>query len=383
MDKKKKLLFIISSLKVWGGAENSSRILANSFKKLWYDITLLTFYNHKNEYSVDWVKRVVIWDRYSINIFTKFYRFFFKYPIFINKIIKKNKYDLVITNSEDWNLVWLNVKKYINKSIKLIVVVRNYIRRHFVYKHTIPYHKNANHIVTISKHLWSMFNWIVSKNKITTIYNPFDVDRIKELAKEEIHNNFEKIFQNNTNIISVWRLSPQKDYSFMIRSLAPLLKKTNKLKWLILWDWELKEKLKNEINREWINDKVIFLWVKDNPFKYIYNSDIFAFWSDHEWFGRVIVESMASSTPVVSVNCPSWPSEILGNKAYKKDLVKWYEELDYWILVEQHNEEAFRNSIKYIIDKKVNFDVSKKLKEFNIKHIAKQRENLIDIVLSK
>ena len=50
-----------------------------------------------------------------------------------------------------------------------------------------------------------------------------------------------------------------------------------------------------------------------NPVPLYRTADLFAFSSDYEGFGNVILEPLACGLPVVSTDCPSDPAEILEN----------------------------------------------------------------------
>ena len=60
-----------------------------------------------------------------------------------------------------------------------------------------------------------------------------------------------------------------------------------------------------------IEKNVFFLGFQKNPFKFLYNADIFVLSSLWEGFGNVIVEAMRCDLPIISSDCPSGPREIL------------------------------------------------------------------------
>lgn len=65
-----------------------------------------------------------------------------------------------------------------------------------------------------------------------------------------------------------------------------------------------------------IADRVIFAGFHPDPTPFYRTADLFVLSSDYEGFGNVIVEALASGTPVVSTDCPSGPSEILEGGRY-------------------------------------------------------------------
>src|SRR5699024_8652263 len=62
--------------------------------------------------------------------------------------------------------------------------------------------------------------------------------------------------------------------------------------------------------------RVNFLGFKSNPYKYMRYADVFILSSRWEGFGHVIVEAMATGTPVISTNCNSGPGEIIQDDQY-------------------------------------------------------------------
>lgn len=374
----KKVLFVVSNIGEWWWAENSSRTLAKSLFDMWYDVDLLTFYDFDNEYDIWDLNRISFADKYSNNLLTKFYRFFVKYPKLLNKQIKSKNYDLVITNAEDANLVWLNTKKYFSKNIKLITVVRNYLENHPVYKYIQGFHKNADFVVWVSQYITENMKKRFGLQNIQSIYNPFDIDFINKQKKEELSSEDKQLLGNKTNLITVWRLSEQKNYFFLIDSLETLLKEKENLQWLILWDGPLKSQIIDYIKSKWLEDKIKLLWVKSNPLKYIYHSDVFVFGSTHEWFPRALTEAFISWIKIVSVNCPSGPSELLANEVYEPNLVEWYRIADYWVLVEMWNKQAFADATRYMFENNPTFDISKQVENITIEKISKQWDDLIN-----
>lgn len=109
-------------------------------------------------------------------------------------------------------------------------------------------------------------------------------------------------------IVSVGRLGlRQKRYDRLLRAYKA---SGIEQKLVFVGDGELEnaQALTTELG---LDDRVVFLGQKENPYPYIYHADLLVLASDYEGFGRVIAESLICGTPVVSTDCPSGPRDIL------------------------------------------------------------------------
>ena len=114
-------------------------------------------------------------------------------------------------------------------------------------------------------------------------------------------------------ILSVGRLTKQKNFKYLINELNNFLKENKNYILIILGDGEEKKELKNLINKLNLNDKVFLLGFKDNPLSYMLKADIFVLSSLWEEVGFVIVEAALSNLLVVSSDCPNGPKEFLSS----------------------------------------------------------------------
>ncbi len=114
-------------------------------------------------------------------------------------------------------------------------------------------------------------------------------------------------------ILSVGRLTRQKNYEYLINELSLFLKKNLDYDFLILGDGEDKKMLKNLINDLNLNDRIFLLGHVDNPFYFMKKASIFILASLWEEVGFVIVEAALSNLLIVSSDCPNGPKEFLGN----------------------------------------------------------------------
>lgn len=177
-----------------------------------------------------------------------------------------------------------------------------FIMRFFIYNF-------ANGILTNSlgsKKSLELF--ILNKNKVKTIYNPYllKIKKIKKIKKKNI-------------ILSVGRLCKQKDFETLILGFSIFIKKFPDYKLVILGDGPDKIKLENLIKNLKL-EKKIFLkgWIK-NTEKYFSSAKVFALTSLYEGLGNVYIDAINFEIPCVYTNCKSGPDEILlnGKGGYK------------------------------------------------------------------
>jgi len=112
-------------------------------------------------------------------------------------------------------------------------------------------------------------------------------------------------------IITAGSLKLQKNQALLISAIA-LLRKRRRVRLVILGEGELLGQLKAHADREGVAGDVCFPGFSVDPTPYLASADLFVLSSDYEGFGNVLVEAMRLGVGVVSTNCESGPSEILG-----------------------------------------------------------------------
>ena len=141
-----------------------------------------------------------------------------------------------------------------------------------------------------------------SESRITTIYNPINVDQVISTANEYVPE------IEGPYIVNVGKFKQQKRHDILIKAYT---KANLQEKLVLVGTGELLESSKKLVKSLGIEDKVIFTGFKKNPYPYIKHAKLMVVSSDFEGLGLVILEALALGTPVISTNCPSGPSEIL------------------------------------------------------------------------
>ncbi|MGO2076291.1 MAG: glycosyltransferase, partial [Pseudoalteromonas sp.] len=148
---------------------------------------------------------------------------------------------------------------------------------------------------------------IIEPKFITTIYNPFDIPAIRELAEQE-----NSAIPNSPYLIHVGRLAKQKRHDILFAAFAQLDKR---YKLVLLCNKPAKAlKLAQQYG---IAEQLVLPGFQQNPYQWIKRADALVLSSDFEGLPTVLIEALAVGTAVVSTDCNHGPKEILTNALAK------------------------------------------------------------------
>ncbi len=345
---KKNILIILGSLKHWWWAEKiASMIWSYLHDSNKYNITYLTFYESEKKYDFSG-KEICLDERLSKNIFIKIIKLFIR-AYKIKQISKKEKIYICFSHMEEANFCNIFSKIIFLNSSKIYIQVHQSVSAWWkLYKTLIKVLYNfSDKIITIVKEEKENLinNYNIKEEKIEVIYNPVDIKKIDVLKLEEL-GEYKKLFENHKfTFINIWRLTYPKNQQLLIKVFKQFNEKYKNTQLIILWEWELRDKLEEQI---WENKNIYLLWNQVNPYKFLYNSDCFIFTSRYEWFWIVITEAMVSGLPIISTDCHTWPKEIL-----KKEVTNFQEVTnmsleEYGILVPIFDEDCIFQSLEKI-----------------------------------
>lgn len=330
--KNKNILIIVHEL-TNGGAERVGAHLSEILSD-YYNVYLAVFNDKKIDYP--YKGNLICLDAEGANnFFVKAFRYFIRlYKL--RKIKKDYKIDVTISLLETVN--FLNVLSRVKD--KVIITHHNVMSLDLNRMKKIGriatkalmkiFDNKADKIVGVSKHVIVDLakNFDLQKNKLSYIYNSFDIKEIQQKFSEETEDKYKLIF-NYPIIINIGRLTKQKGQKNLLKVFNNIKNTNNDAKLIFLGVGELKEELldiskkfdlkvydsENETSENIENFDVYFLGYQKNPYKFMRKSSVFAFPSNYEGFGNVIIEAMACGLPVISSDCLAGPREILTGEA--------------------------------------------------------------------
>jgi glycosyltransferase involved in cell wall biosynthesis len=265
----------------------------------------------------------------------------------LHLLLKKNKPDFLIIHLI--TSIPLSLLMLFNYETKFILRISGYPKlnfwRSFLWKFTA---KKINKIfcpTLLTKNLL-IKKKIFSSDKLFVVKDPvIDVAIINAKKKKKLDKNFEWL-KDKKYIISVGRLTKQKNYKFLIKNFNNILNFFPDLCLVILGEGEERDTLEKIIKKNDLKEKVFLVGKKNNIYPFLSNALFFILTSKWEDPGFVILESMFVRKIVLSSDCKNGPIEIIKNR-------------DNGFLYKNNDTEDFNKSF-YDIMKVVNSDVKKK-----------------------
>lgn len=255
----------------------------------------------------------------------------------VRKLKKELKIDTTISFMEGPNIVNIFTKQ----RDKVIISVRNFKSKSSegfygkLYKLLIQvFYNKADIIVVVSKAIKRdlIENFGLNEEKIIVIYNFYKIEKINELAREVLEDEYIEIFKNPV-INTAGRLTRQKGHWHLIRAFKKVKEEVSDAKLVILGQGKLEAYLKKLTKDLGLEKDVHFLGYKKNPFKYIARSTVYTFPSLFEGFPNALCEAMACGVTVISSDCKSGPREILAPDTDIEQQAKEIEYVKYGILL--------------------------------------------------
>ena len=195
---------------------------------------------------------------------------------------------------------------------KFILRISGYPKLNFFRKLIWKLASKKIHLVTAPTLL--TLNYIKSQNifdEKKIMFLPDPVYQIREITNQKNELVEEYIDKNKKYIISIGRLTKQKNFSLLIKAFYEIKKIDDQFKLIIIGEGEDKKYLESLILNLNLQNDIMLLGFKKNVFKYIKLSNLVlstSLWEDPGFF---LIESGTLNKPIISSDCPNGPSELL------------------------------------------------------------------------
>lgn len=156
--------------------------------------------------------------------------------------------------------------------------------------------------VSVSDTLYEMLchSSYADSAKLMTIYDILNVDMIRKMSQE---GGFDDTLPQGTfRIVTVGRMTVQKNYALAVESAARLRERGLSFRWYFIGDGAERPRIESVISRYGLGNEIRLLGMLPNPYPYMAGCDIYVQTSSFEGFGLTLAEARILHKPVVSTN---------------------------------------------------------------------------------
>lgn len=210
-------------------------------------------------------------------------------------------------------------------------------------KTTYSLHKDLTKIYVVSKESYEHFIAMFPKlrDKCEVKYNIVSKKYINQMSEDRITDSTFDCAYNGIKIITLGRLSREKGQD-IIPEIAFRLKEYGiDFKWYLIGEGNLRKELETEIEKKRLDENVILLGTKTNPYPYLAKADIYVQTSVHEGFCISLAEAIALCLPIVSTEFAGAKEQIINGETgsiVNRNVEEIYKELLELILSEDRSE---------------------------------------------
>lgn len=301
---KRPILLYLHSIQ-GGGAERFFLTLANGLSPDLFEVHVVLGSDHIKDYEAKFSASIKLHYLYS--------KASKKSLIKLAKLIRQIRPQLAFTTINKNNLTLLAASILSCHQMPIVVREANHLSKTEYSSRKVRfltrwlYNLKASQIVAVSNGVKDdlVNHYKIKKAKISIIYTPIDLEKIHQLGQYNPYDD-----EQPNRIVHVGSFTSQKDHRTLLEAFALVLKDMQAHLTLV-GDGPLKSSILEDIKLHNLIKNVTLTGFVQNPFGYVYHSDLFVLSSKYEGFPNVLLEAMALHTPIVSTDCPSGPNEII------------------------------------------------------------------------
>jgi len=299
----------------------NSAISLNKYGNNKYDVSIINANGEWDNFKSEKVNFIdlcnsIHFNTFPINGFIKsrisYLYIFIRYLFSLKRLIKYEKPDfLIIHLITSLPLVLLILFNFETRFILRVsgLPKLNFIRKWLwkiaskkLYLITTPTKTTLNYLTDIN---------FIDKKKLILLTDPvFRIREIVNLKKEKFNESFEL---DKKYIISIGRLTYQKNFNLLIEGFYEINKIYNDYKLIIIGDGEKRKELELLISKLNLKNEVFLIGFKKNIFPYLNIADCLISSSRWEDPGFTLIEAGILNKIIISSDCMSGPRELLND----------------------------------------------------------------------
>lgn len=152
------------------------------------------------------------------------------------------------------------------------------------------YYDQLDRMFFVSNHTLNSFldKFTMDRSKCTVYYNPIDRQEIMDKAGLSCEPEFDPAF---INLLTVGRVSAEKGQDMIPAVTRRLLDAGHNVRWYIVGDGDTRPKVESLIRQHGVEENVILLGTKTNPYPYMRSCDLYVQPSYTEGYSTTICEA--------------------------------------------------------------------------------------------
>jgi glycosyltransferase involved in cell wall biosynthesis len=196
------------------------------------------------------------------------------------------------------------------------------------------YYPKADRIVvpleSIKKELLAELK--IDESKISVIYNPINIAKIRSMVQEKLEFDFRDIYAHPV-VINTGKLTKGKGHRQLLKAFKKVKEEVPGAKLHLLGDGDMKGNLQQLVDDLDLENDVFFGGGDENPYRYLAKAAVAVFPSTHEEYPYDLCEAMACGVPVLASDCKKGPREILTADPEFRPVTGGLEEVKYGTLL--------------------------------------------------
>lgn len=308
-----RILFLLDNISE-GGAEKVLRTLVNNMDQSQFQITVQTVAQaDAAEYLVPGIRYKAI-NRAKTPVGRRLFSYWIRlcaelkwlYPLYI-----KDDYDIEVAYLECGPTKFLSGSTN-QHSLKLAWVHCDLLKRGFQPGRRLSaVYSKYDKAVCVSNTVRNSFMELIGPDPASVVLHNVN-DETDILSKAEA---FPSPVTNAFTFLFVGRLSHEKGADRLLEACGKLKESGKHFQVQILGDGSLRAELEAQAAGLGLQDTVLFLGFRDNPYPYMKAADCIVCTSRYEGFSTVVTEALILGKPVITTPC-SGMDELLGDSEY-------------------------------------------------------------------